>query len=88
MDNPEEEKINVNQLEDEKRLKIGRKIGAEALITGNIYSPGLLNWYLQVKIIDTETGRILGRSLVEMDSLFTTDIEKATRLAVEKLSLW
>jgi hypothetical protein len=26
--------------------------------------------------------------MVEMDSLFSTDIEKAARLAVEKLSLW
>jgi hypothetical protein len=41
-----------------------------------------------VKIIDTETGEGLGRSMVEIDSLFSTDIEKAARLAVEKLSLW
>jgi hypothetical protein len=53
-----------------------------------IYSPGILSWYLQVKIIDTETGQVLGRSMVQIDSLFSTDIEKAARLAVEKLSLW
>jgi hypothetical protein len=87
LDNPEE-KLNLNQLDDAMRLKIGRRVGAQALITGMIFSPGLLSWYLQVKIIDTETGEVLGRSMVQIDSLFATDIEKAARLAVEKLSLW
>jgi hypothetical protein len=88
LDNPKEEKFDLNQMDDATRIKIGRRVGAQALITGSIYSPGLLSWYLQVKIIDTETGQVLGRSMVEMDSLFSTDIEIATRLAVEKLSLW
>jgi hypothetical protein len=88
LDNPQEEKFNLNQLDDATRLKIGRRVGAQALITGMIYSPSLLSWYLQVKIIDTETGQVLGRSMVEIDSLFPTNIEKAARLAVEKLSLW
>jgi hypothetical protein len=88
LDNPPEEKLNLNQLDDATRLKIGRRVGAQALITGMVYSPGILSWYLQVKIIDTETGEILGRSMVEIDSLFATDLEKAARLAVEKLSWW
>jgi hypothetical protein len=88
LDAPQEEKINLNQLNDATRLEIGRRVGAQALITGMIYSPSLLSWYLQVKIIDTETGQVLGRSMVETNSLFPTDVEKATRLAVEKLSLW
>ncbi len=88
LDNSREEKFNLNQLDDATRSKIGRRIGAQALITGAIYSQSFLSWYLQVKIIDTETGQVLGRSMVEMDSLFSTDIEKAARLAVEKLSLW
>ncbi len=88
LDNPQEEKFNLNQLDDATRLKIGRRVGAQALITGFVYSPGLLRWYLQVKIIDTETGQVLGRSMVEMNSLFSADTEKATHLAVEKLSLW
>jgi len=88
LDNPQEEKFNLNQLDDATRLNIGRRVGAQALITGMISSPSLLRWYLQVKIIDTETGEVLGRSMVEMDSLFPTDIEKAARLAVERFSLW
>jgi len=86
LDNPPEEKLNFDQLDDATRLKIGRRVGAQALITGMIYSPGLLSWYLQVKIVDTETGQVLGRSMVQIDSLFATDIEKAAHLAVEKLS--
>jgi hypothetical protein len=88
LDNPPEEKLNLNQLDDATRLKIGRRVGAQALITGMIYSPGILSWYLQVKIIDNETGEVLGRSMVQVDSLFATDIEKAARSAVEKLSWW
>jgi len=88
LDNPQEKKFNLNQLDDATRLEIGRRVGAQALITGFIYSPSLLHWYLQVKIIDTETGQVLGRTMVEMDSLFSADIQKATRLAVEELSLW
>jgi len=88
LDNPPEEKLNLNQLDDATRLKIGRRVGAQALITGMIYSPSILSWYLQVKITDTETGEVLGRSMVQADSLFATDIEKAARLAVEKLSWW
>ena len=87
LDNPKEEKIKLNQLDDATRLKIGRRVGAQALITGSIYSPSISSWFLQVKIIDTETGKLMGRSMVEINSLFSTDIEKTTRLAVEKLSL-
>jgi hypothetical protein len=88
LDNPKEEKINLNQLDDATRLKIGRRVGAQALITGSIYSPSISSWVLQVKIINTETGEIMGRTMVEIGSLFPTDVEKATRLAVERLSLW
>jgi len=87
LDDPQEEKLNLYQMDDATRLKIGRRVGAQALITGAIYSPGLLSWFLQVKIMDVETGRMMGRSTVEIDSLTATDIEEAARLAVEKLSL-
>jgi len=87
LDDPREEKFNLYQMDDATRLKIGRRVGAQALITGFIYSPGLLSWFLQVKIVDVETGRMLGRSTVEINSLSATDIEEAARFAVEKLSL-
>ena len=86
LDDPREEKFNLYQLDDTTRLKIGRRVGAQALITGAIYSPSILSWFLQVKIMDVETGRIMGRSTVEIDSLSATDIEEAARLAVEQLS--
>jgi hypothetical protein len=86
LDDPREEKFNLYQMDDATRLKIGRRVGAQALITGAIYSPGALSWFLQVKIMDVETGRMMGRSTVEINSLSGTDIEEAARLAVEKLS--
>jgi len=82
-----EEKVNLYQMDDATRIRIGRRVGAQALITGAIYSPGLLSWFLQVKITDVETGRMMGRSTVEIHSLSATDVEEAARLAVEKLSL-
>ena len=88
LDDPEEEKINLNQLDSATRLKIGRRVGAQALITGTIFSPNISSWVLQVKIIDTETGEVMGRSTVEMYSILPTDIEKAARLAVDSLSLY
>jgi NifB/MoaA-like Fe-S oxidoreductase len=87
LDDPTEEKFNLYQLDDATRLKIGKRVGAQALITGSIYSPSIVSWFLQVKIMDVETGRIMGRSTVEIHSLSATDIEQAARLAVEKLSL-
>ena len=86
LDDPREEKFNLYQLDDATRLKIGRRVGARALITGAIYSPGILSWFLQVKIMDVETGRMMGRSTVEIDSLSATDLQEAARLAVEQLS--
>jgi hypothetical protein len=87
LDDPRTEKVNLYQMDDATRLKIGRRVGAQALITGAIYSPGILSWFLQVKIMDVETGRMMGRSTVEIGSLGATDIEEAARLAVEKLAL-
>ena len=87
LDNFREEEFKPNQLNDERRLKIGKTIGAQALITGSIYSPNISSWFLQVKIIDTETGKMMGRSTVEINSVLSRDIKEATRLAVEKLSL-
>lgn len=87
LDDPRTEKVNLYQMDDATRLKIGRRVGAQALIAGTIYSPSVLSWFLQVKIMDVETGRIMGRSTVEIDSLSAPDIEEAARIAVEKLSL-
>jgi hypothetical protein len=87
VDDPRAEKFDLYQMDDATRLKIGRRVGAQGLITGAIYSPSLLSWFLQIKIVDVETGRMMGRSTVEMYSLSATDIETAARLAVDKLSL-
>ncbi len=87
LDDPSTEKVNLYQMDDAARLRIGRRVGTQALITGAIYSPSLLSWFLQVKIMDVETGRMMGRSTVEVNSLSVLGIEEAARLAVEKLSL-
>jgi hypothetical protein len=87
LDDPSTEKVNLFQMDDATRLRVGKRVGAQALITGAIHSSSVLSWFLQVKIMDVETGRMMGRSTVEINSLSATDIEEAARLAVEKLSL-
>jgi hypothetical protein len=79
--------LNPEQLDEAARRKIGRMLGAQALITGNAYYPSILRWLLQVVIVDTETGKVMGRSLVEVDYMGAMGVKEGTRLAVEKLTL-
>ncbi|MFB3884003.1 MAG: hypothetical protein ACE144_02175 [Thermodesulfobacteriota bacterium] len=76
-----------DRLDEEARRRIGISLGAQALITGNIDYPSITRWFLQVVIFDSETSRVMGRSLVEIN--FMGDMGKAegARFAVEKLTL-
>lgn len=76
------------RLDEEARLRIGNTLGVQALITGNIYYPSITRWFLQVVIFDTETGKVMGRSLVEIDFMGAMGKEEAARFAVEKLTTW
>jgi hypothetical protein len=80
--------LNLSRLEDATRRKIGKKLGAEALVMGSVYYPSIVRWFLQVGIFDTETGRVIGRSLVEIDFLGAEGKKEGARFAVEKLTLW
>ena len=77
-----------DRLDGEARLRIGNTLGVQALITGNIYYPSISRWFLQIMILDTETGKVMGRSLVEIDFMGAMGKEEAARFAVEKLTLW
>ncbi len=77
-----------DRLDGEARLRIGNALGAQALITGNIYYPSITRWFLQVAIFDSETSRVMGRSLVEINYMGAMGKEEAARFAVQKLTLW
>jgi hypothetical protein len=77
--------VTPHRLNEETRLWLGHTLGAQALITGNIYYPSVLRWLLQVVIIDTETGEVLGRSMVEINYMGSMGKEEAAHFAVEKL---
>ena len=81
-------RITPNRLDEEARLRLGHALGAQALITGNIYYPTIFRWLLQVVIIDTETGEVMGRSLVEINYMGAMGKEEAAHFAVEKLTPW
>jgi len=82
------EAVKPNQLDQATRLKIGRALNADGLILGSVYYPSITTWYLQVEIVDTETGEMLGRSVVEINYMGAEGFRQGTRLAVEKLTLY
>jgi hypothetical protein len=75
-------------LNEETRLRIGNALNAEALIKGNVYYPSITRWLLQIMILDTETGKVMGRSMVEINFRGAMGKEDAARFAVEKLTPW
>ncbi len=80
--------ITPDRWDEETRLRLGHALGAQALITGNVYYPSILRWLLQVVIIDTETGEVMGRSLVEINYMGAMGKEEAAHFAVEKMIPW
>ncbi len=80
--------VRPNQLDEATRLKIGRALNAGGLVLGSVYYPSITTWYLQVEIVDTETGNALGRSMVEINYMGAEGFKQGARLAVEKLTLY
>jgi hypothetical protein len=78
--------LTPDRLDEETRLRIGNTLGAQALIMGNIYYPSITRWLLQIVILDTETGKVMGRSLVEIDFMGAMGKTEAAHFAVEKLT--
>jgi hypothetical protein len=80
--------VTPDRLDEETRLRLGHTLDAQALIAGNIYYPSILRWLLQVVIFDTETGEVMGRSMVEINYMGAMGKEEAAQFAVEKLEPW
>ena len=78
--------LTSDRLDPKERLGIGNALAAQALITGNIYYPSISRWLLQIVILDTETGKVMGRSLVEINFMGAMGKEEGARFAVEKLT--
>jgi hypothetical protein len=53
---------------------------------GTIYYPSITRWFLQIVILDTKTGEVMGRSLVEIDFMGAMGKVEGARFAVEKLT--
>ena len=83
-----EQTLNLGQVDDAMRAKVGKTLEAQALITGNVYYPTIRRWLFQVIILDTETGRVMGRSLAEIDFMGALRKAEGAHIAVEKLTLW
>jgi len=78
--------LTPDRLDEKERFRIGNALAAQALITGNIYYPSISRWLLQIVILDTETGKVMGRSLVEINFMGAEGKEQGARFAVEKLT--
>jgi hypothetical protein len=79
------EDLYPNQLSQATRTKIGKTLGAQAIIVGSVYSPSITSWYLQVRVIDTETGDTLGTSYAEKQFSGSGGMTQACGLAVQQL---
>jgi len=80
--------LNPGRLDEESRLRIGNTLGVQALIAGKIYYPSISRWLLQITILDIETGKMMGRSLVEINFMGAMGKEEGARFAVDKLTPW
>ena len=80
------EDLYPNQLSQETRLKIGQVLGAQAVVVGSVYYPSITNWYLQVRVIDTQTGETIGTSYVQMQNMGAEGTMQACRLVVQQLT--
>ena len=84
----QDQPLDLDQLDEESRLRIGNTLGVQALIAGKIYYPSITRWLLQITILDIETGKMMGRSLVEINFMGALGKEEAARFAVDKLTPW
>jgi len=82
----QEQDLYSDRLNETTERKIGEDFGVQALIAGDIYYPSILRWLLQVRIIDIETGEVMGRSLVEIDFMGAEGVKQACRIAVQNLT--
>jgi hypothetical protein len=81
------EDLYPNQLSQGTRLKIGETLGAQAVIVGSVFSTSVTSWYLQVKVINTQTGETMGTSYVEMQSMMGPEgMVQACNRAVQQLT--
>jgi len=84
----QDQPLDPDRLDEESRLRIGNTLGIQALIAGKIYYPSISRWLLQITILDIETGKMMGRSLVEINFMGAMGKKEAARFAVEKLTVW
>ena len=80
------ETLYPNELSEAARAKISQTLGAQAVIVGSVCYPSITHWYLQVRVIDTQTGEAMGSSHVEMLNMGAEGMTQACQLAVEQLT--
>jgi TolB-like protein len=79
------EDLYPNQLSQATRTKIGEILGAQAVVVGNVFSASITSWYLQVRVIDTQSGETLGASSVQMPGTESQGTMQACWTAVQQL---
>ena len=79
--------LRFGQVDEPARAKAGKTLGAQAFITGQVLYPSITRWLLQVIVVDAETGKVMGRSVAEIDYVGALRKEEGARLAVEKLTI-
>lgn len=80
--------IAPDRLDEATRKGLGKALGAEALVLGDVIYQTITTWILQVVIVDVETGRVLGRSTVQIGYMGAEGYRQGARFAVEKLTVY
>ena len=79
--------VELGHLDDGIRKRIGRELGVQALVLGSVHYPSITRWLLQIKIIDSKTGEIMGRSLAEVGFMGAWGVREGCELAVQNLQV-
>jgi hypothetical protein len=83
----EEQDLYPGKLNESTRRRVGKVLGVEALVMGDVYYPSILRWLLQVQIVAVETGEVMGRSFVEINYMGAEGVKGACKIAVQNLTL-
>ena len=83
----QEQELYLDWTDEATRRKIGRALGVQGFIVGNVYYPSILRWLLQIQVVDVERGDVVGRSFVEVDYVGAEGVKEACKIAVNNLTL-
>jgi hypothetical protein len=82
----QEQDLYSDRIDEATRRKMGKVLGVQALIVGDVYYPSIFRWLLQIQVIDVESGEVMGRSFVEINYVGAEGVKEGCRIAAQNLT--